>query len=188
MTDLTTTRQPGSGDEPATSRLPEGHSWQEAGAAWGRRALDWACFFEHYATDTTQAIFERLDVADGSSLLDIACGSGLALRYARARGARVAGIDAAEALVELAASRNPDADIRLGTMFDLPWDDHSFDAVTSINGIWGGCEAAVAEAYRVLRPGGRIGISFWGGTGGRSTCGRASRCSRPTHPQITSVA
>ncbi len=47
-------------------------------------------------------------------------------------------------------------------MFELPWDDESFDAVTSINGIWGGCEAALTEAHRVLTPGGRIGISFWG--------------------------
>ena len=31
----------------------------------------------------------------------------------------------------------------------------------SINGIWGGCEGALVEASRVLRPDGMIGISFW---------------------------
>ncbi|MCB0993450.1 MAG: class I SAM-dependent methyltransferase [Acidimicrobiales bacterium] len=78
------------------------------------------------------------------------------------RGAQVAGIDAAEPLVAIARERTPDADIRVGTMFDLPWADDSFDVVTSINGIWGGCEAALLEAHRVLRPGGVVAISFWG--------------------------
>jgi SAM-dependent methyltransferase len=77
-------------------------------------------------------------------------------------GAEVAGIDAAEELVDVAHLRNPDADIRLGSMFELPWDDQSFDVVISINGIWGGNQAALDEAHRVLEPGGGIGISFWG--------------------------
>jgi SAM-dependent methyltransferase len=47
-------------------------------------------------------------------------------------------------------------------MFDLPWDSESFDVVTSFNGIWGGCQAAIDEAFRVLRPGGSIAITFWG--------------------------
>lgn len=145
-----------------TTTLPDGHDWTEAGDAWGRRAIDWACLFEHYATEVITAIFERLGVGDGTDLLDVACGSGMAIRYAQARGARTAGIDAAGALIDLARTRTPDADLRVGTMFDLPWDDGSFDVVTSINGIWGGCEAALVEAHRVLRPGGTIGISFWG--------------------------
>ena len=142
--------------------LPEGHRSEVAGDAWGRRARDWACLFEHYATDVTYAILDRIGVTESSDLLDIACGSGLALRHAAARGSRIAGIDAAASLVDIARTRNPGADVRTGTMFELPWPDESFDAVSSINGIWGGCGAALAEAYRVLRPGGRIGISFWG--------------------------
>ena len=47
-------------------------------------------------------------------------------------------------------------------MFELPWSDESFDVVTAINGIWGDCQGAVDEAYRVTRPGGRVGVSFWG--------------------------
>ncbi len=163
-TALTTSRHDRDGmpRPPGSSTLPEGHRWEEAGAAWGSRARDWACLFEHYATEVIFAIHDKVGATAGTALLDIACGSGLAIRLADARGARVAGLDAAAPLVEIARVRTPDADVRVGTMFDLPWDDGAFDAVTAINGIWGGCEAALDEAHRVLKPGGRIGLSLWG--------------------------
>ena len=138
------------------------HDWREAGKAWGHSATDWACLYEHYALDVIIAIFQRVGVTEGVRMLDMACGSGLALRHAGAAGATTAGIDAAEPLIEIARDRNPESDLRLGSMFELPWGDESFDAVISINGVWGGCEVALAEAHRVLRPGGMIGISFWG--------------------------
>jgi SAM-dependent methyltransferase len=47
-------------------------------------------------------------------------------------------------------------------MFALPFSDDSFDVATSFNGIWKGCEGALAEARRVLVPQGRIGVTFWG--------------------------
>ena len=108
------------------------------------------------------AIFQRLGVGPGTRLLDVACGSGGVARLAASTGAQVAGIDAAEDLVDIAQLRNPDADIRLGSMFELPWDDGSFDVVISINGIWGGNQAALVEACRVLKSGGGFGMSFWG--------------------------
>jgi SAM-dependent methyltransferase len=74
----------------------------------------------------------------------------------------MAGIDAASQLVDIARRRTPEADLRVGSMFDLPWPDATFDVAVSINGIWGGCADALGEAHRVLRRGGRIGISFWG--------------------------
>ncbi len=138
------------------------HDWRAAGEAWGHSANDWAYLYEHYALDVMIAIFQRLGVAEGTHLLDVACGSGFALRHAESAGARTAGIDAAATLIEIARDRNPESDIRLGSMFELPWGDETFDAVMSINGVWGGCEAALDEAYRVLRPGGMIGLSFWG--------------------------
>jgi ubiquinone/menaquinone biosynthesis C-methylase UbiE len=138
------------------------HDWREAGAAWGHAANDWACLFEHYATAVIAAIHRRTGVGPGTELLDIACGAGLALVRAAEIGATVHGIDAAASLVDVALARLPSADIRLGSMFELPWPDGSFDVVTSINGVWGGCDAALVEAHRVLRPGGWIGISFWG--------------------------
>jgi SAM-dependent methyltransferase len=141
---------------------PRAHNWSEAGDAWGHRADDWSCLYEHYSLDVLFAMFSRLMPGRDTTLLDIACGSGLALRLAASMGASVAGIDAATALIAVARARVPTGDLRVGSMFDLPWPDASFDTAISVNGIWGGCEGALDEAYRVLRPGGRIGISFWG--------------------------
>jgi SAM-dependent methyltransferase len=95
-------------------------------------------------------------------VLDVGCGSGFALRLAADRGAVAAGLDASSALLDIARARTPDADLRLGDMSALPWADASFDVVTSFNSIWAGCEAAVAEAARVLEPGGRFAMTFWG--------------------------
>lgn len=146
----------------ATTEDEKAHDWEQAGDAWGHSAIDWACLYEHYAIDAILAIFSRTGISDQTQVLDVACGSGLALRLAEAMGAETAGIDAAASLIDIARERNPDSDLVLGSMFELPWQDNSFDVVTSINGIWGGCEAALVEARRVLRPGGKIGISFWG--------------------------
>jgi SAM-dependent methyltransferase len=107
-------------------------------------------------------ILEQAGVAPGRRYLDIACGSGLAIQLAHERGAVVSGIDASKRLVTIARARTPMADIRVGDMFHLPFDDHSFDVVTSCRGIWGNCLDVLREARRVVRPGGTIALSFWG--------------------------
>lgn len=139
-----------------------GHDWRTAGEAWGSRATDWSCLFEHYSVDVLMGMFPQVGIGPGATVLDVACGAGLSVRLAASAGATVSAIDASEELVAVARSRTPDADVRVGSMFALPWPDAAFDAVVSINGVWGGCEAALDEAFRVLRPGGRIAVSFWG--------------------------
>jgi SAM-dependent methyltransferase len=148
-----------------TDTMPAGdrdRDWRQAGEAWGRRANDWSCLMEHYSMDVMLAVYARLAIGTGTQLLDIACGAGLGVRVADAMGAHVAAIDASATLTAIARNRTPAADVRTGSMFELPWPDESFDAAVSINGIWGGCEGALAEANRVLRPGGRFAMSFWG--------------------------
>jgi SAM-dependent methyltransferase len=134
----------------------------ESGRAWGARALDWAYLFEPYARPANERLFDHLDVRPGVRLLDIACGSGLAANYASRRGAEVSGLDASEALIQIARNRTPGGDFRVGDMSALPFADGCFDVATSFNGIWKGCEAALQEARRVLRPAGRLGLTIWG--------------------------
>lgn len=136
--------------------------WEESGDAWGARACDWAYLMEPYARPANDAVFDRLGVTAGTMLLDIACGSGYAAQVAADRGAVVSGLDASERLLDIAHARTPNGDFRLGDMFALPFEDNTFDAATSFNGIWAGCDAALAEAARVIRPGGRFGMTFWG--------------------------
>src|ERR1700734_4548754 len=88
------------------------HRWEEAGEAWGSRAIDWSCLYEHYSIDMLVALLPRLGVGPGTSLLDVACGSGLAVRVADGMGADVAGIDAAAELVAVARARTPTADLK----------------------------------------------------------------------------
>jgi SAM-dependent methyltransferase len=139
-----------------------GHDWQSAGRAWGARSTDWAYLVEPYARPANQVIFDQLGVGADTRLVDIACGSGFAAHLASQRGATVTGIDASDALVTIARARTPEGDFRVGDMFALPFDDGCFDAATSFNGIWKGCEMALVEARRVLVSGGRLGVTFWG--------------------------
>jgi len=129
---------------------------------WGRKAVDFATLSEPANCREYVAMHHRLGVDAGDRLLDVACGSGLALELAGLRGASCAGIDASPRLVAVARDRNPGGDIRTGDMNALPWDAGSFDVVTSFRGIWNTTPGAVAEIYRVLRPGGRVGITVWG--------------------------
>ncbi len=136
--------------------------WAQSGRAWGERATDWAYLVEPYARRVNEALFDRAGVAAGTRLIDIACGSGYAAGVAANRGAEVSGLDASEALIAIARARVPAGDFRVGDMFALPFADDRFDVATSFNGIWKGCEGALREARRVVRPGGLVGFSFWG--------------------------
>ena len=137
-------------------------TWRAAGAAWGHAALDWAYLFEPYARDAADHIFDVLGVGPRTSLFDMACGAGYATARAARRGATVAGLDASAELIDIARRRTPTGEFTTGTMFELPYADADFDIVTSFNGLWGGCDGALAEAFRVLRPGGSVAFTFWG--------------------------
>lgn len=122
-------------------------AWQVVDEGWGRRAVDFATLSEPGNCREYLAVAHRLGVSENDRLLDIACGSGLAIELARIRGAECAGIDASHRLVAVARDRNPGSDVRVGDMLSLPWPDASFDVVTSFRGIWGTTPAALDEVH-----------------------------------------
>jgi SAM-dependent methyltransferase len=140
---------------------------QTYGRRWSARAAARAEHFAGMSRPAWETVLAVAEVGVGTALLDVGCGSGELAALAQARGATVHGIDAAEAMIELAATALPDADLRVGTLEVLPWPDAVFDVVTGINAFQFAADmvAAFGEAARVTRPGGRVAVCNWGGDG-----------------------
>jgi SAM-dependent methyltransferase len=111
-----------------------------------------------------ERVFDEAGVGPRTTVLDVACGPGLAAELAARRGARVAGLDAAERSIVIARNRVPQADFRVGDMEALPWPDRTFEIVTSFNGFQFAADLAQAlrEARRVTQPSGRVAMLVWG--------------------------
>jgi SAM-dependent methyltransferase len=133
------------------------------GALWGARPEGWAKAEEAQLPIYEEAI-RRAGITAGSNVLDVGCGTGVFLRAAADRDASVSGLDAAAPLLELARRRVPGADLKVGDMESLPFDDDGFDVVTGFNSFQfaGDSTAAVTEAGRVAKPGGQVVMQVWG--------------------------
>ncbi len=113
------------------------------------------------------AVVERAAPSDGDRLLDVATGSGNVALPAAAAGAEVTGLDLTPRLLVVAAGRASEAGLDVkwveGDAEELPFDDGSFDIVTSCFGVIFAPrhEQAAAELVRVTRPGGRIVLTAW---------------------------
>lgn len=121
----------------------------------------------------------------GERWLDVACGTGAIAFRAAQTGADVTGIDLAPALIEtaerLAAGEGVEVRFQVGDAENLPYEDASFDVVSSSFGVMF-CpdeRRAAAELARVCRPGGRLGLNTWRPESG---VGRMFRTLAPFQP------
>jgi SAM-dependent methyltransferase len=146
-----------------TAMTPAAGSAQRWGPLWGARPQDWAAN-EDQQMPTYEEAIRRVGIAPGQRVLDLGCGSGVFLHAVAARGGRPHGLDASRALIEIARGRVPDADLRVGDMQFLPYDDDVFDVVTGFNSFFFAADmtAAVREAGRVAKPGAAVVIQVWG--------------------------
>jgi ubiquinone/menaquinone biosynthesis C-methylase UbiE len=116
---------------------------------------------------TAEHLVDTADLHAGWRVLDVATGSGNAAIAAARLGCRVVGIDYVPALLERgrerAAAEGLEVELIEGDAEALPFEDASFDAVTSVFGSMFAPDhaQAAAELLRVCRPGGTIALVSW---------------------------
>jgi SAM-dependent methyltransferase len=126
------------------------------GPLFGARAAAWAETWEGpagWGTPVYEHVLDRRQIGAGTRVLDCGCGAGRFIRMAADRGASVAGIDASEELIAIAAERVPEGEFRAGDIEALPWADGSFDVVTGFSAFQFADDKvrALREARRVSR-------------------------------------
>lgn len=123
--------------------------------------------FSRYMEQDARAFYERLDVPAGCPLLDVACGAGQLALLAARDGVNVTGVDIAANQIQRAQLRAKaeglNARFLEGDAEDLPFEDGSFDVVTSLIGAMFAPrpELVARELLRVCSPGGTIAMANW---------------------------
>ena len=110
---------------------------------------------------------EAVDVSAGQRVLDVAAGNGNASLAAARRGCQVTATDYVGALLEGTAARAASEGLQIETQEadaeHLPFGDGAYDAILSTFGVMFAPdqERSAAEMLRVVRSGGRIGLTNW---------------------------
>jgi SAM-dependent methyltransferase len=135
---------------------------ERAAAVWGSGGRDYNRISESIF-DALAHLISRIAPQTGERFLDVATGTGLTARLLASRGAAVTGIDIGAGVIEAAKALAPAIDFRIGDAEALPFDDASFDAVTSTCGVMFVAQPDVAarELTRVCKKGGRLGLLTW---------------------------
>jgi len=123
-------------------------------------------YHRHLSELTTGCIAELVRLArlkPGQRALDVACGAGYVAAAVSKQGAETTGLDFSAAQVRLAEQTYPGIRFIEGDAEALPFPDRNFDVVFNAFGLphvphhdW-----VVAEAFRVLKPGGRFAYASW---------------------------
>ena len=134
-------------------------AWEEHAndfTAWARAPMHDSYWLYH------RAQFLDLLPPPGELTLDIGCGEGRLARDLVALGHHVIALDGSPTMVENARSADPTMDVRLADAADLPLPDAVADLAVGFMSFQDidDMPGAVAEAARVLRPGGRLCLAI----------------------------
>jgi SAM-dependent methyltransferase len=131
-------------------------------AGWEERAGSYG-FLSPMTRRVGGTVLAAAMVEAGRQVLDVGSGPGDLAAAAAELGADTVGIDVAPSMVRRAALANPSIPFRVGSFEAIPAGEGAFDAVVGnfvLNHV-GRPEVALAEARRVLRPGGWLALSSW---------------------------
>jgi SAM-dependent methyltransferase len=110
-----------------------------------------------------------LEVQGRGPVYDLGCGPGQTTAFLHGCGVAVRGLDLSEDLLREAQQRHPGIEFEQGDMLALPCADASLAGVIAFYAIVhlspAGLRRALEEMHRVLRPGGRLLLSFHIGEG-----------------------
>ena len=122
-----------------------------------------------HMTETTWTI-SLLDLRPEDQILELGFGAGKAIELVAARttNGHVSGVDLSQEMVHAASRRNARAiksgqvALRHGDLTTLPFADNQFDKIFSIQTLyfWPDPPRALAEIFRVLKPGGALIVTL----------------------------
>lgn len=132
-------------------------------AGWERAAAFYGDAFGGITEQAAGPLLDSVRAGRGTRLLDVASGPGYVTGAAADRGAAAIGLDFSAAMVAEARRRYSASTFREGDAEALPFHTGTFDAVVMNFGLLhlGRPDAALGEAHRVLRAGGRYAFTVW---------------------------
>ena len=137
------------------------HDFEHTG--WEKAAAQYDRHFGELTGQSIEPLLDAVGANPGVRLLDIASGPGHAAAAAARRGCSVIGIDFSSEMVALASRLHPAVEFRLGDAEQLDLPAHSMNGAVMNYGMLhlANPERAIAEAFRVLEPGGRYAFTVW---------------------------
>ena len=130
---------------------------------WQRVADKYDSVWSRVTRQFIPYLIDAAGVLAGMPVLDVACGPGYVSAAVKKLGANPTGIDFSKKMVEIATKMFPGITFREGDAQELPVRDASYDRVLMNFGLLhlSQPERACAEAFRVLRSGGKFGFTIW---------------------------
>ncbi len=130
---------------------------------WERVAGKYDSVWSSSTRQFVEPLLDAAKVSANTSILDVGCGPGYVSAAAAERGATPIGLDFSQEMVEIARRMFLQIEFREGDAQNLPFANASFDRVVANFSLLhlAEPERAMAEAVRVLKPGGRFAFTTW---------------------------